>query len=105
MGFPETHLVKNCLPCRRLQFNSWVRKILWGRDRLPTLVFLGFTCGSAVKESACNVEDLGLIPGLVRSPGEGKCYPVQYPGLKNSMDGSPWGHKKLDKTVTFTSPL
>ena len=46
----------------------------------------GFRCGSAGKESSCNVEDLGLIPGLGRSPGEGKGYPLQYSGLKNSMD-------------------
>ena len=39
---------------------------------LPTPVFLGFPCGSAGKESACKVRDLGLIPGLGRSPGEGK---------------------------------
>ena len=39
---------------------------------LPPPVFLGFSCGSAGKESACNVGDLGLIPGLGRSPGEGK---------------------------------
>ena len=43
-------------------------------------------CGSAGKESACNAEDLGLIPGLGRSPGEGKGYPLQYSGLQNSMD-------------------
>ena len=48
--------------------------------------FLGFPCSSAVKESACNVEDLGSIPGLGRSPGEGKGYPLQYSGLENSMD-------------------
>ena len=42
------------------------------RDRLPTPVFLGFPGGSAGNESACNVGDLGLIPGLGRSPGEGK---------------------------------
>ena len=36
------------------QFNSWIGKILWRRDRLPTPVFLGFPCGSAGKESACN---------------------------------------------------
>ena len=35
----------------------------------------GFPCGSAGKESACNVGDLGLVPGLRRSPGEGKGYP------------------------------
>ena len=47
---------------------------------------LGFPCGSAGKESACNVGDLGLIPGLGRSPGEGKGYPIQYSGLENSTD-------------------
>ena len=46
----------------------------------------GFPCGSAGKESARNVGDLGLIPGLERSPGEGKGYPCQYSGLENSMD-------------------
>ena len=51
-------------------FDSWVRKIQWRRDRLPTPVFLGFPCGSASKESACNVGDLGLTPGLGKSPGE-----------------------------------
>ena len=43
-------------------------------------------CGSAGKESTCNVGDLGSIPGLGRSPGEGKGYPLQYSGLENSMD-------------------
>ena len=47
---------------------------------------LDFPCGSAGKESACNVGDLGLIPGLGRSFGEGKSYPLQYSGLENSMD-------------------
>ena len=45
-----------------------------------------FPCGSAGKESAYNVGDLGSIPGLGRSPGEGKGYPLQYSGLENSMD-------------------
>ena len=45
-----------------------------------------FPCGSAGKEPACNVGDLGSIPGLGRSPGEGKGYPLQYSGLENSMD-------------------
>ena len=43
-------------------------------------------CGSAGKESACNVGDLGSIPGLVRSPEKGKGYPLQYSGLENSMN-------------------
>ena len=51
--------------------NSWVGEIPWRRARLPTLVFLGFPGGLDGKESACNVGDLGLIPGLGRSPGEG----------------------------------
>ena len=68
------------------QFDFWVRKIPWRRDRLPTTVFLGFHSGSAGKESACNARDLGSIPGLGRSPGEGKGYPLQYSGLENSMD-------------------
>ena len=55
------------------------------KGRLPTPVFLGFPCASAGKESTCNVGDLGLIPGLGRSPGEGKGYPLQYSGLENSM--------------------
>ena len=45
-----------------------------------------FPCGLASKESACNVRDPGLIPGLGRSPGEGKGYPLQYSGLENPMD-------------------
>ena len=45
-----------------------------------------FPCGSAGKESICIAGDLGLIPGLGRSPGEGKGYPLQYSGLENSMD-------------------
>ena len=43
-------------------------------------------CGSAGKESACNAEDLGSIPGLGRFPGEGKGDPLQYSGLENFMD-------------------
>ena len=49
-------------------------------------MFLGFPCISAGREFACNVGDLGSIPGLGRSPGEGKVYPLQYSGLENSMD-------------------
>ena len=47
---------------------------------------IGFPCGSAGKESACNARDLGLIPGLGRSPRVGKGYPLQHSGLENSMD-------------------
>ena len=47
---------------------------------------LGFPAGSAGKESACNVGDLGSIPRLGRSPEEGKGYPLPYSALENFMD-------------------
>ena len=56
------------------------------RNCSPYLIIVGFPCGSTGKESACNVGDLGLIPGLGRPPGEGEGYPLQYSGLENSMD-------------------
>ena len=56
------------------------------------------------KESACNMGDLGSVPGLERSPGEGKGYPLQYSGLENSMD-STWGHKELDTTERLSLSL
>jgi len=58
---------------------------------------LGFPDSSVGKESACNTGDPGSIPGLGRSPGEGKVYSLQYSGLENSMD-SPWDHKESDTT-------
>ena len=42
------------------------------------------------KELACNAGDLGLIPGLGRSPGEGNDYPIQYFCLENSVDRGAW---------------
>ena len=76
-----------CLRCRRPWFDSWVGKIPWRRDRLPTPVFLGFPGGSDVEESTCNVGDLGSISGLGRSLGEGNGYPLQYSGLENTVHG------------------
>ena len=93
-------LVKNRLQCRRPQFDSWVRRIPWRKDRLPIPVFRGFSTGSDCKESACNVGDLGLIPELGRSPEEGHGNPLQYSCLENllgqrSLVGySPWGCKE-----------
>ena len=46
----------------------------------------GLPYGSAGKESACNAGDLGSIPGLGRSSGEGKGYPLHYSDLENAMD-------------------
>ena len=54
------------------------------------MLIKGFPSGSDGKESACNGGDLGLIPGLGRSPGEGNGYPLQYSGLENSMDRGGW---------------
>ena len=51
------------MQCRRPRLDSWVRKIPWRRDRLPTPVSLGFPDGSAGKESACNVETLACYLG------------------------------------------
>ena len=51
---------------------------------------LGFPGGSDGKESACNVGDLGSIPGLGRSPGEGNGNPLQYPCLENPTDRGAW---------------
>ena len=69
-------LVKNLPECRRPRLDSWGRKIRWRRDRLPIPLFLGFPCGSASKESTCNVGDLDSISGLGRYPGEGKGLPT-----------------------------
>ena len=51
---------------------------------------MGFPGGSDGKESACSAGDLGSIPGLGRSPGEGNGNPVQYSCLVNSMDRGAW---------------
>ena len=65
---------------------------------------LSLDLGSAGKEYACNVGDLGSIPVLGRSPGGGHDNPLQYSCLRNPMDKgslagySPWGHKESDRT-------
>ena len=59
---------------------------------------MGFPCGSASKESACNAGDLGLIPGLGRSPGLEKGYPLQYSGPENSVGCIVHGVTELDTT-------
>ena len=60
---------------------------------------MGFPCGSSGKESSGNMGDLGSIPGLGRSPGERKGYPLQYSDLENCMDCRVrGGRKELDTT-------
>ena len=63
----------------------------------------GLPCGSAGKESACNMGDLGSIPGLRRSPGEGKGYPFRYSGLENSIDCIVHGVAKNQTQLSDTS--
>ena len=97
------HLVKN-LPAMQetpVQFLGWEDP--WRRERLPTLVFLGFPGGSEGKESAYFAGDLGSIPGLGRSPGEGNGWlptPVfwleEFHGQRNLAEYSPWGCRKSD---------
>ena len=80
---------------------------IWGIFRvLSTLQ--DFPCGSAGKESSCNAGDLGSIPGLGKTPGEGKGYPLQYSGLENSMDFIVHGVTKNQTRLSdfhFTSQL
>ena len=89
------------LQCRRPQLDFSVGKIRLRRDRLPIPVFLGFPCDSAGKDSARNAWDLGLIPGLGRSPGEGKGYTLQYSGLENSRELQRVGQDWVTFTVTM----
>ena len=67
-----------------------LKSLLQHRDRLPTLVFVGFPGGSDGKESAYNLGDLDLIPALGRSLGGGHGDPLQYPYLENPMDRGAW---------------
>ena len=99
---------KICLQCRIRGLDSWVGKIPWKRDRLPTPVLMGFSGGSGGKESACNAGDLDSVPGLGTSPGGGHGNPLQYSCLENSHGQSslagysPWNCRKLDMTKHST---
>ena len=70
-------------------------------DLICILEQMGFPGGSAGKESACNAQDLGSIPGLGRCPGEGKGYPLQYSGLENSMDCTVHGISKSQTQMSY----
>ena len=80
-----TNHTKGCLNPQK------VLLCIWGGIRMESTIMspsekLGFPCNSAGKQSACNVEDVGSICGLGRSPGEGKDYPLHYCDLENSVD-------------------
>ena len=99
-------LVKNLPVMQETLFRFLGQGDPWRSDKLPTPVFLGFPCGSAGKQSTCNSEDLGSIPGVGRSPGEGKGYPLPV-FLPREFHGlySPWGRKELDTTEQLTLSL
>ena len=101
-----SQLVKNPPAMQQTPAQFLGGKIGWRRDRLPSPVFLGFLCGLAGKEFSRNVGDLGSIPGLGRSAGEGKGYPHQYSGLEDSMDCIIHGLQTVRHDwVTFTHSL
>ena len=74
LSFPLLHV---CLPSLLISAEKYLPR---------SLALWWIPSGSAGKESTCNAGDLGSIPGLGRSPGEGNGYPLQYSGLENSMD-------------------
>ena len=92
-------LVKNLPAVQETQVQFLGQENLLKKDRLPTPVFLGFPSGSAGKESTCNAGNLGSIPGLGKSSGEGNSCPLQCSALENFMDCiSSWGLKVSDTT-------
>ena len=100
-----------CPHCRFLATSSYLLEGQWGAPHLPGCFLtpglsFGLPCDLADKESACNTGDLGLIPGLGRSPGEGKSYPLQYSSLGNSMECIVYGVAKSQTRLSdfhFTS--
>ena len=91
-------LVKIHLQRRRPRFDSCVGKICWRRNRLPTPVFLVFPGGSAGKESACNVGDLGLVPWRRAWLPTPIFLPGEFHGQRSLAGYSPPSHKESDTT-------
>ena len=78
---------------------TWKQPKCWSADDwFKRMWYMDFPGGSAGKEFTCNAGDLGSIPGLGRSRGEGNGFPLQYSGVENSMDHSPWSHKESNMT-------
>ena len=90
------------------EWDYWVTESIFSLSRNLYTVFC-FPGGSDGKETTCNVGDLGSVPGLGRSPGEGKGYPLQYSGLENSMDclvhGVPKSRTRLRAFTSFHTAL
>ena len=100
--------VKNAPVMQKTRFDSWVGKIPWRRDKLPTPVFLDFPCGSPGKDSACNVGEIcqqcgrpgfdSLVGKILQSREQ--LVPLQYSGLENSMDYTVHGVTKSQTKVS-----
>ena len=102
-------MLKNLPSTQETQFNFWVGKFPWRRDRLPTPVFWSFLGDPGGKESACNAEDLGSIPGLGRSPWRRAWQPTpvffhrESPWTKELAGYSLWGPKESDTTEQLST--
>ena len=87
---------------------QYIQGIGANRDPLDATFFIqGFPDSSVGKESPCSAADPSSIPGLGRSSGEGKVYPLQYFGLENSTDCIVYGSQKIGRdwaTFTFFIP-
>ena len=85
--------------------NSGVFSLMYSQSGNIFILYTAY-CGSAGKESTCNARDLSSIPGLGRSPGEGKGYPLQFSGLETSLDcivhGVAKSQTRLSGFHTFT---
>ena len=103
------------LPRESQRRGAWWAAVLWGRTESDTTevtwqLSMDFPGGSDSKESACNVGDVGSIPGLGRSPGGGHGNPLQYPCLENPHGQrslaawGPWGCKELGRTKRLSTP-
>ena len=94
-----------CLQRRRPRFNSWVRKICWRRDRLPSPVFLGFLVAQLVKNLSAMWDTWVWSLVWVDPPGEGKVNPLQFwPGEFHGLY-SLWGRKELETTERLSLSL
>ena len=90
---PVSLTLETSFPCAVSTAQSGLAPCCWCRDfplSFPFAGALGFAGGLAVKNPPANAEDIGLIPGLGRSPGEGNDNPLQYSCLENRMDRGAW---------------
>ena len=85
-----------------LHMSPWSKSMNTPSEAAPA--FTGLPCDSHGKESACNAEDLGLIPRSGRSPEEENGYPLQYSCLENSMDRGAWRATVHGVIKSWTQP-